>query len=77
MKQLVNDILKIAHKHILVGDTIYKREININDNHNHKYYQYLIDNEGFIAERTPSTLEYSTNINVLGIPTDEIPVIEV
>ena len=77
MRQLVNDILKIAHKHILVGDTIYKRELNINDNHNHKYYQYLIDNEGFISERTPSTLEYSTNITILGIPTDEIPVIEV
>lgn len=77
MKQLINDILKIASKHILVGDTLYKRELNINDGHNHKYYQYLIDNEGLITERTPSTLEYATNITVLGIPTDSIPVIEV
>lgn len=77
MKQLINDILKIASKHILVGDTIYKRELNINDQNNHKYYQFLIDNEGLITERTPSTLEFNTNITILGIPNDEIPVITV
>ena len=77
MKQLINDILKIASKHILVGDTVYKRELNINDQNNHKYYQFLADSEGFMTERTPSTLEYSTNITVLGVPNEETPVIEV
>lgn len=77
MKQLINDILKMASKHILVGDTIYKRELNINDQNNHNYYQFLIDNEGLITERTPSTLEFNTNVTILGIPNDEIPVITV
>lgn len=68
-KQFINDILHIAHQHILVGDTAYKRETNINDQHNHKYYQFLIDNEGVMQITSPTTLQYTTSITVLGTGT--------
>lgn len=68
-KQFINDILHIAHQHILVGDTAYKREYNINDQHNHKYYQFIIDNEGVMQITSPSTLQYTTSITVLGTGT--------
>lgn len=66
IKQFIDNILHIAHQHILVGNTAYKREININDQHNHKYYQFLIDNEGLLQQVTTSAMKYKTNILVLG-----------
>lgn len=66
IKQFINDILSIAHKHILVGDTSYKREWNVNDQHNHRYYQFIISNEGLLQQVSSSAMRYKTNVLVLG-----------
>lgn len=66
VKQFIDNILHIAHQHILVGDTSYKREWNVNDQHNHKYFQFIVSNEGLLQQVTTSAMRYKTNVLVLG-----------
>lgn len=66
VKQFIENILHIAKQHILVGDTTYKREWNVNDQHNTRYYQFIISNEGLLQQVTTSAMKYKTNILVLG-----------
>lgn len=66
VKQFIENILHIAKQHILVGDTTYKREWNVNDQHNNRYYQFIISNEGLLQQVTTSAMRYKTNVLVLG-----------
>lgn len=66
IKQFINDILSIAHQHILVGNTAYKREWNVNDQHNNSYYKFIISNEGLLQQVSSSAMRYKTNVLVLG-----------
>ena len=45
IQQLINYLLETAKRHKAVSYAAYKRDWNINDMHNHKYYQFIIDDE--------------------------------
>lgn len=52
IKELINYLLDTAYKHKSVGFVSYKREININDSHNEKSFQFFIESDsGFIEKQ--------------------------
>lgn len=45
IEQLISYILTTAKRHKAVNYAAYKRAWNINDQHNHKYFQFILDDE--------------------------------
>ena len=51
IKEFINYILDIAKYHKAINYVGYKRNININDGHNTKYYQFIIEDECFLEKQ--------------------------
>lgn len=51
IKELVDDILGIARKHISVNTVSYKRELNINDLHSEPSFQFILMDDGLMEKQ--------------------------
>lgn len=78
ISELINYLLEVAKKHKLVRTAKYKRHFNINDQNNHKYYQFIIDDENMVEKQvTEGILTYKTSILILGFVKTDTTVLEV
>lgn len=76
--ELTTYLLNTAKKHKAVNSVGYKRNININDQSNEKYYQFIIDNEQILEKQlVEGILTLRLNIDVLGFVSSDLTVLDV
>lgn len=51
IKQVINDILNIAYRHISVNSIGYLRNLDINDQNNDKNFQFIITDDGLLEKQ--------------------------
>ena len=67
IKQLIDYILNIASKHKAVNYTAYLPYKNINDQHNNKYYQFIIEDEAMLNKQLIEGIDtINLDIDILG-----------
>lgn len=78
IKELVDYLLDIAYKHISVQCVGYAREININDSHNHKSFQFIVENDTPIIEKQiiEGILTLRFSVDIIGFVDKDKTVIE-
>lgn len=73
IKQLIDYINGIASKHKLVNTTKYIAYQDINNQHNNKYYEFLIEDEARIEKQiTEGIITIDLNIDVLAFLTKDL-----
>lgn len=78
IKELITYLSDIASKHKAVNYVGYKRQININNQNNTKYYQFIIDNESLLEKQiSEGILTMRLNIDVLGFVDNDVTVLDV
>lgn len=78
ISELITYLMNTAKQHKAVNYVGYKREVNINDQNNTKYYQFIIDNEGLLEKQiVEGILTLRLNIDVLGFVTSDSNVLGV
>lgn len=78
IKEFINYILDIAKYHKAINYVGYKRNININDGHNTKYYQFIIEDECFLEKQLiEGILTLRLDIDVMGFVTSDVTVLDV
>lgn len=78
IKEFVNYILDIAKYHKAINYVGYKRNININDQHNTKYFQFIIEDECLLQKQIiEGILTMRLNIDVLGFVDSDSNVLDV
>lgn len=78
IKQFTDYLLSTASRHKAVNTVAYKRDVNINHQHNTPYYQFIMDDENLITKLlTQGLITYRTNVTVLGFVTSDDTVINV
>ena len=67
IKDTIEYLLNIASKHVLINHTSYKEVYNINDSHNDKQFQFIIDSNNMIENNiTENILKYKLEMYCLG-----------
>lgn len=67
IKETIQYMLDVAKKHKLINQVGYLKSTNINDQHNNKYYQFIIENETRIDnESNEGILSYYIDFQILG-----------
>ena len=70
--------MDVAKHHKAVNYVGYKRTININDQNNEKYFQFIIDNESLLEKQiVEGILTLRLNIDVLGFVSSDLTVLDV
>lgn len=78
ISELITYLLHTAKQHKAVNYVGYKRQININDQHNTKYYQFVIDNESLLEKQlVEGIMTLRLNIDVLGFIYSDLTVLDV
>ena len=78
ISELITYLINTAQKHKAVNYVGYKRQININDQHNTKYYQFVIDNESLLEKQiVEGIMTLRLNIDVLGFISSDLTVLDV
>lgn len=78
IQELTTYLLNTAKKHKAVNSVGYKRTININDQSNEKYYQFIIDNEQILEKQiVEGILTLRLNVDVLGFVPEGLTVLDV
>lgn len=78
IQEFITYLLNTAKKHKAVNYVGYKRQININDQNNTKYYQFIIDNEGLLEKQlVEGILTLRLNIDVLGFVSSDLTVLDI
>lgn len=78
IKELTTYLLDTAKKHKAVNSVGYKRNININDQSNEKYFQFIIDNEQILEKQlVEGIMTLRFNIDVLGFISSDVTVLDV
>lgn len=78
ISELITYLMNTAKSHKAVNFVGYKREVNINDQNNTKYYQFIIDNESLLQKQiVEGILTLRLNIDVLGFVTSDLNVLDV
>lgn len=79
IKELTDYLLEIAYKHISVERVGYEREININDSHNHKSFQFIIENDSPLLEKQiiEGILTLRLSIDIIGFVDNKTSVIDI
>lgn len=68
----------IAAQHKAVNKVGYKRQININDQSNEKYFQFIIDNESLLEKQlVEGIMTLRLNVDVLGFISSDLTVLDV
>lgn len=70
--------MEIATQHKAVNKVGYKRQININDQSNEKYFQFIIDNESLLEKQlVEGIMTLRLNIDVLGFISSDLTVLDI
>lgn len=70
--------MEIAAQHKVVNKVGYKRQININDQSNEKYFQFIIDNESLLEKQlVEGIMTLRLNIDVLGFISSDLTVLDI
>ena len=70
--------MDIAAQHKAVNKVGYKRQININDQSNEKYFQFIIDNESLLEKQlVEGIMTLRLNVDVLGFISSDLTVLDV
>lgn len=79
IKQLTDFFIATAKSHKAVGYAAYKRAYNVNDQHNHKYYQFILDDENRLDSISVANGIMSLNMSaiILGFVKSDDSVINV
>ena len=78
IKELITHLMNVAKQHKAINYVGYKRNININDQNNTKYYQFIIDNEGLLQKQiVEGILTLRMNVDVLGFVPEGLTVLDV
>lgn len=78
ISELITYLMNTAKQHKAVNYVGYKRQININDQNNTKYYQFIIDNESLLENQiVEGILTLRLNIDVLGFVSSDLTVLDV
>lgn len=78
IKQLITHLIDVAKQHKAVNYVGYIRQININDQNNTKYFQFIIDNESLLEKQlVEGILTLRLNIDVLGFVSSDSTVLDV
>ena len=78
IKELITHLMDIAAQHKAVNKVGYKRQININDQSNEKYFQFIIDNESLLEKQlVEGIMTLRLNIDVLGFISSDLTVLDV
>lgn len=78
IKELITHLMNVAKQHKAINYVGYKRNININDQSNTKYYQFIIDNEGLLQKQiVEGILTLRMNVDVLGFVPEGLTVLDV
>lgn len=78
ISELITYLINTAKKHKAINYVGYKRQININDQHNTKYYQFVIDNESLLEKQlVEGIMTLRLNIDVLGFVSSDLTVLDV
>lgn len=78
IKELITYLLNTAKRHKAVNYVGYKREININDQNNTRYYQFIIENECFLEKQlVEGILTLRLDIDCLGFVTSDLTPLDV
>jgi hypothetical protein len=77
--EIITHFLETARKHKAVNYADYKRVWNINDQHNHRYYQFIIDDENRLDSVSVANGIMSFNMSaiILGFVHDDESVLKV
>lgn len=76
--ELVNYLLDTAKKHKAVNYVGYKRDLNINDQHNNPYYQFIIETDSLLEKQiVEGIITLKINIDILGFITEDTNVLKV
>ena len=71
IKELITYLLKTAKKHNLINSVAYKSAIDINQQNNEMYYQFIIDNEQLLNKQiTEGILTLNISTFILGFVTN-------
>lgn len=78
IKELTTYLLDTAKKHKAVNSVGYKRNININDQSNEKYFQFIIDSEQILEKQlVEGIMTLRLNVDVLGFISSDLTVLDV
>lgn len=78
ISELITYLMNTAKKHKAVNFVGYKRQVNINDQNNTEYYQFIIDNEGLLEKQiVEGILTLRLNIDVLGFVSSDLTVLDI
>ena len=78
ISELITYLLHTAKQHKAVNKVGYKRQININDQSNEKYFQFIIDNESLLEKQlVEGIMTLRLNIDVLGFISSDLTVLDV
>ena len=78
IKELITHLMDIAAQHKAVNKVGYKRQININDQSNEKYFQFIIDNESLLEKQlVEGIMTLRLNVDVLGFISSDLTVLDV
>ena len=70
--------MDVASKHKAVNYVGYKRQMNINDQNNTKYFQFIIDNESLLEKQiVEGILTLRLNVDVLGFVSSDLTVLDI
>lgn len=76
-QEIINYIGKIALKHKLVKEYSYKKRSMINQQNNHAYIQFVIEDNAFLQKIiTKNVFTATINIDILAFPKDDTEVLE-
>ena len=78
IQELTTYLLDTAKKHKAVNSVGYKRNININDQSNEKYFQFIIDSEQILEKQlVEGIMTLRLNVDVLGFISSDLTVLDV
>lgn len=68
IKELIDEILTLAYKHVSVGSVRYDREININDFHGNKGFQVIVESDSSLLEKqvVEGIITLTLSMDILG-----------
>lgn len=70
--------MDIAVQHKAINKVGYKRQININNQSNEKYFQFIIDNESLLEKQlVEGIMTLRLNVDVLGFISSDLTVLDV
>lgn len=78
IKDTIDYLLNVASKHILINSVGYKEDYNINDSHNDKQFQFIIDSSNMIEKNiTENVIKYRLEIYCMGFVKTNMSILDV